>query len=110
MPYKNIEDRRASRRKHYRKNRGYYIDKRQAYRSTVQAKLKEYKESRVCHDCGLSFPAYMLDFDHRHPEEKSYNISRMVHDGFSWESILVEIEKCDLVCANDHRQRTFGQT
>jgi hypothetical protein len=46
----------------------------------------------------------MLDFDHI--KDKKYNISRMIHDGFSWKAIKKEVEKCEVVCANCHRVRT----
>jgi hypothetical protein len=49
----------------------------------------------------------MLDFDHL--KDKKYNISRMIHDGFSWAAIKKEIAKCEVVCANCHRVRTHNR-
>jgi hypothetical protein len=49
----------------------------------------------------------MLDFDHL--RDKKYNVSRMIHDGFSWKAIQKEIEKCEVVCANCHRLRTHNR-
>jgi L-lysine 2,3-aminomutase len=68
--------------------------------------LSELKESRGCYDCGEKNPI-VLDFDHL--KDKKYNVSRMVHDGFSWKAILKEIEKCEVVCANCHRVRTHNR-
>jgi transcription elongation factor Elf1 len=65
--------------------------------------LKEIKESHGCYDCGER-NHIVLDFDHI--RDKKYNISRMIHDGFSWRAIKKEIEKCQVVCANCHRIRT----
>jgi hypothetical protein len=66
-------------------------------------RLAEIKQSRGCTDCGEKNPI-VLDFDHLF--DKKYNISRMVHDGFSWKAILKEVAKCEVVCANCHRIRT----
>lgn len=66
--------------------------------------LLEIKSSNGCADCGEDNPI-VLDFDHLH--DKKYNISRMVHEGFSWKAIQKEIDKCDVVCANCHRIRTY---
>jgi uncharacterized protein YktB (UPF0637 family) len=66
-------------------------------------RLAEIKESSGCVDCGVS-NHIILDFDHI--KDKKYNISRMIHDGFSWAAIKKEIAKCEVVCANCHRIRT----
>jgi hypothetical protein len=66
-------------------------------------RLSEIKEESGCVDCGVS-NHIILDFDHLH--DKKYNISRMIHDGFSWAAIKKEIAKCEVVCANCHRIRT----
>lgn len=72
-----------------------------------------YKEKRVwlntfkqvpCMDCNQRFPSYVMDFDHR--ENKLWDLSRMVR--FSQEKILAEIAKCDIVCSNCHRIRTYA--
>ena len=67
-------------------------------------RLSEIKEASGCMDCGVTNPI-VLDFDHL--KDKKYNISRMIHDGFSWAAIKKEIEKCEVVCANCHRIRTY---
>ena len=66
-------------------------------------RLTEIKVSTGCIDCGNKNPI-VLDFDHL--KDKKYNVSRMIHDGFSWAAIKKEIAKCEVVCANCHRIRT----
>jgi len=66
-------------------------------------RLVEIKEASGCVDCGIK-NHIVLDFDHL--RDKKYNVSRMIHDGFSWKSILKEISKCEVVCSNCHRIRT----
>jgi hypothetical protein len=69
-------------------------------------RLSEIKEESGCVDCGVK-NHIILDFDHLH--DKKYNISRMIHDGFSWAAIKKEIAKCEVVCANCHRIRTHNR-
>lgn len=65
----------------------------------------EYLKKHSCIDCGESDPI-VLEFDHI--EDKKYSISVM-HDQFSWKTILKEIEKCEVRCANCHRRKTAKQ-
>jgi hypothetical protein len=79
-----------------------------AYRDkqNLKRRLAEIKEASGCIDCGIN-NHIILDFDHL--RDKKYNISRMVHDGFSWKAIEKEIKKCQIVCANCHRIRTYNR-
>lgn len=85
--------------KNYAEERQY----RKNYSKENSKKLKEYKESLPCTDCGVYYPSYVTDFDHI-SDNKSANIGNMMSRG--WPRILKEIEKCELVCANCHRERT----
>ena len=69
-------------------------------------RLSEIKQASGCQDCGVTNPI-VLDFDHL--KDKKYNVSRMIHDGFSWAAIKKEIAKCEVVCANCHRIRTHNR-
>jgi len=69
--------------------------------------VQELKNFKTCLDCGLCFPHYILDYDHRPGESKKANVNVLVKRGASKEIILAEIAKCDLICANCHRSRTF---
>lgn len=59
-----------------------------------------------CLDCGGSFPQCCYDFDHRLPAEKAFTISSKM--GRPLSELMLEADKCDLVCANCHRIRTAG--
>ena len=48
-----------------------------------------------------------MDFDHRDPSAKTMQVSDLVGKSKSWSRIAEEIAKCDLVCANCHRIRSF---
>lgn len=92
-------------KKYYEKNRDYYAAKAKQRKREIMEAISLYKESTPCKDCGQKLKHYQMDFDHLN--SKFLNISRMVKDGYSLQRILSEIEKCELVCANCHRERTY---
>jgi hypothetical protein len=47
-----------------------------------------------------------MDFDHRDPRTKWSAVTRMIGRAGTYR-ILEEVAKCDIVCANCHRLRTF---
>jgi hypothetical protein len=69
--------------------------------------IDAYLSSHPCVDCGLADIA-ILEFDHRDPVEKRMEIARLASNA-GWPTVLREIEKCDVRCANCHRQRTARQ-
>lgn len=64
------------------------------------------RKNKPCKDCGGVFPPCVMDFDHVRGK-KHREIASM------WECskklILREIAKCDLVCSNCHRIRTWNR-
>ncbi|MCW2623240.1 MAG: hypothetical protein JWL64_2842 [Frankiales bacterium] len=39
---------------------------------------------------------------------KRANVGKLIASGYPWKTILLEIAKCDVRCANCHRRRTSG--
>ena len=64
-----------------------------------------------CELCGYDAKNNLstLDFDHLHPQEKLFSISRMVNRCFSESKLRREIDKCQLLCANCHHICTLFQ-
>jgi hypothetical protein len=62
-------------------------------------------KAKPCADCGRSYPHYVMDLDHRRGK-KVRACSRMHQTGARM--LKAEIAKCDVVCANCHRERTHG--
>jgi len=56
-------------------------------------------------DCGGVFSQCAMDFDHRDPSNKVRAVTRMING--SIDRMLAEAAKCDIVCVNCHRLRTF---
>ncbi len=74
----------------------------------MRARLYSQEAKKVpCVDCGISYPYYVMDFDHR--EEKTTEINKLVKGGPSLKTLQKEIDKCDVVCSNCHRIRTFNR-
>lgn len=67
------------------------------------------KEGRPCADCKVVYPHYVMDFDHVRGE-KVKNLSKLVNSTYTWRLVEIEIEKCDLVCSNCHRIRTWNRS
>jgi hypothetical protein len=72
----------------------------------IKADIRRLKEETPCLDCGESYAWYVMDFDHV-KDKKSENISGLVRNGAARWRIFSEITKCEIVCANCHRVRTF---
>ena len=96
----------AYKQEHYRANRQRYIDQAQSRKRVISAErfayLVAYLRDHPCVDCGEADPI-VLEFDH--PRDKEFNISKGIRDR-NWQSVLDEIAKCEVVCANCHRRRT----
>ena len=56
-----------------------------------------------CVRCGYSKYPEVLEFHHKDPLKKEFNVSAKGHCR-SWDRVKEEIEKCDLLCANCHRE------
>jgi hypothetical protein len=66
----------------------------------------EYLSSHPCVECGET-DVRVLEFDHIEAGTKIRAVTTMLARGSSWAVILKEISKCEVVCANHHRIRTY---
>ena len=98
-----IECTKAYHREHYRANKETYLNNARVNKRLAYDKINKLKDN-PCTDCGGSFPPEAMDFDHTE-DNKEYSIALLVSMN-SLKKALVEIEKCELVCANCHRVRT----
>ena len=76
-------------------------------RSVIRSYINLYKQERGCMDCKEMYPYWMLEFDHL--SDKKFNISGYRKKTNSLETIKAEIAKCEVVCSNCHRIRTFAR-
>jgi len=90
---------------HYRANKRSYVAKARKYQNeVVKTWMQEYKTNHPCADCGNFYHYCQMDFDHL--GDKVRNVSLMA-SRYGRQQLLAEIAKCDLVCSNCHRLRTF---
>jgi hypothetical protein len=91
--------------KHYQANRQQYLERAAISKRKLKLErtrfLLDYFQDHPCADCGEADPV-VLEFDHL--KDKSFNIGDCFA-GRTWESVLAEIEKCEVVCRNCHRRR-----
>lgn len=57
-----------------------------------------------CTICGYNKNYAALDFHHINPEEKEYNPAQLINNLYNLDDIFNELDKCQLVCANCHRE------
>lgn len=107
MPWKDKAKQREAIRRHYYANREYYIQKSNEKRRDLRKWVYNLKSKTPCKDCGVLYPYYVTDFDHIESKGKKLGtISSLINSG-SYKKVQEEIAKCELVCANCHRARTF---
>lgn len=96
----------AYQREYYEQRKDYYL-KLQNERVERHRRLLRQAKGVPCADCGCRYPHYVMDFDHRPGEKKCFPLALAAgQTRLSWEKISAEIAKCDVVCANCHRERT----
>lgn len=66
--------------------------------------INAYKTMKGCVDCGYKDHACALDFDHMPEYKKLFHVTRSM--GTPWETLLLEMAKCEVRCANCHRVKT----
>ena len=93
MAYKKREDLYAAQKRH---------------RVRIREKVLDFLSIRQCVDCQEKDPI-VLEFDHINPSEKFKSVAKMLSGHYSWNSVLVEIQKCEIRCANCHRRKTYAQ-
>jgi len=92
------------------------------YKSYRKRYMKEYKRKRIemwreflfsleyttrCSRCGYNRCISAIEFHHINPEEKKFNISNIFVRSYNATNIILlleELEKCEVLCANCHRE------
>lgn len=105
-PKKDPDRRKKVRRRWHVRNRAQLRIKRRRREAAIREEVRKLKSTTPCADCEETYPHYVMDFDHVRGK-KSHNVSAMMRKPTN--KIWDEIAKCELVCANCHRVRTYHQ-
>lgn len=89
-------------KEHYKNNKAIYIRTQKAHKVKYRADFDAWIEDKCCIECGETHRG-VLDFHHIDPETKEYNISKKI-GRITLKTLLNEINKCIILCANCHRK------
>ena len=89
----------------HKKNKQQYLDRNKESRD-ASVELIRIAKDVPCADCGNRYPYYVMDLDHLDPSTKLGTVTQMARHGVK--KTKEEIAKCEAVCSNCHRERTFG--
>lgn len=111
QPYCRLCDNERS-RKYYADNKEHHIkviaERNKQYKKETDEYIRGIKSNTKCADCKKKYHWFQMDFDHVRGK-KDRPVSEMVAQKVSLTRIKAEIDKCELVCANCHRLRTFNR-
>ncbi len=92
----------------YERNKDYQKQNARKHSTTYRQNLREYVlnylSTHPCISCGESDPC-VLEFHHTRGKKEA-DVSSLIGRGSSLEALKIEIEKCDVLCANCHRKLT----
>lgn len=110
MPYKDKQKQREAAKRHYERNREAYAARAKIWTKQnielINNWLLEYLNNHPCVDCSES-DIIVLEFDHKDPKSKKFAIKEFRVFGYSLNTVKLEVEKCDVRCANCHRRRHY---
>ena len=110
MPYSDNKKRTLAKHRAYLRRKEAHTISSNQHRAKRRKILRDIvlvaKQGISCADCKGDFPYYVMEFDHVRGE-KLGAIAVMVHIPVAQDVLEKEIAKCELVCANCHRERTF---
>lgn len=75
------------------------------WRRNLKKRAIEYKGSK-CVRCGYSKCPAALEFHHTDPSQKDFGIGAHGHTR-AWKYVKIELDKCELLCSNCHREVHF---
>lgn len=99
---KNRETALARATSYYQQNTEHVKKYQATRRKEAKAKVAELLGS-ICQRCGFEHLA-ALDFHHIDPTLKEFRLSDAIvrTKKYTWEQIVAEVEKCELLCKNCH--------
>jgi hypothetical protein len=115
MPRKDPDARREYHREYMRRwyenenNREIHLARVKKGARARRQRMNEFIDSCKrcpCFDCGGRFPTFLMDFDHVRGTKLAI-VSKLGAGRASRARVEAEIAKCEVVCSNCHRIRTY---
>ncbi len=107
MPIKDLNKNKAYKALWHQRNKERRSVAHKLRRSKKRQYVHDLKVGVACLDCGIEYPPHIYDFDHLPQFVKEFDLSSTGMRDKSMEKIIAEIAKCELVCSNCHRHRTY---
>tara|TARA_B100000427_G_scaffold288133_1_gene263131 strand:+ start:60 stop:464 length:405 start_codon:yes stop_codon:yes gene_type:complete len=82
--------------------------KNKQYKELYHKKINEYK-TLLGGKCAICEASENLEFDHIDPKTKSFNPTRYVTGGKPKDLVMEEFKKCQLLCRECHKNKTFNR-
>lgn len=95
--------------KHYQENKAAKQAYTRGRKREMYYKIFCHRYQLRCVRCGES-DYRVLDYDHIDPSTKVDSISGLISRGSAWWRVEEELEKCQVLCSNCHRIKTFEDT
>ncbi len=105
MSYKNKKYQAIASHRHYLKNKNKVIQKKNLARKRNKKFIVEYLLNHPCIDCNEK-NIVVLEFDHVKGKKRK-EISILANNTVSITTLLEEIKKCEVRCANCHKIRHY---
>lgn len=90
---------------YYKRNKAKVISNRDVSRRSRMKKFQEWKGTLRCSICPET-DSCSLDFHHLDPTKKEYSVG-VAAASLSWKKLMVEVNKCVVVCKNCHSKIHF---
>lgn len=62
-----------------------------------------------CSSCGYKDNISALDFHHKNPRNKSFSLDLRQLSNTKESTLLLELNKCEILCANCHREKHYPE-
>lgn len=92
-------------KKYYPANRDRFLEYAKKHQRAKKDFINQLKD-KPCADCGKTYPPICMEFDHIGTDKRK-DIAYLLNHGYPMEKIIEEVKKCELVCSNCHRIRTW---
>lgn len=109
LPITAYHKRGGSRRGHQAQCKSCRNTDSRKYKSHISSLVKRWKLSKGCALCDFKATHHcQLDIDHIIPKRRNTKCRQAINTGWSKKRLKKELSKCQVLCANCHRLKTYN--